>query len=136
MNNVWPNMYYCQRRCWRNCLFDTFSSCHLVFFEGKSYFWIRNSRDQALSGQRTATVRVHVHVWLSDESKRPDSSFIILNFLNQIRKKRQQGGVYNPQEMENKDYKRKGNIDINSISMQVQPERLIWSNYFYDDFHG
>jgi len=42
-----------------------------------------------------------------------------------IRKKRQQGGVYNPQEMENKDYKRKGNIDINSISMQVQPERLI-----------
>ena len=53
-------------------------------------------------------------------------------YLIQIRKKRQQGGVYNPQEMENKDYKRKGNIDINSISMQVQPERLIWSN----DFHG
>ena len=46
-------------------------------------------------------------------------------YLIQIRKKRQQGGVYNPQEMENKDYKRKGNIDINSISMQVQPERLI-----------
>lgn len=46
-------------------------------------------------------------------------------YFTQIRKKRQQGGVYNPQEMENKDYKRKGNIDINSISMQVQPERLI-----------
>ena len=55
----------------------------------------------------------------------PNDWVIILNFLNQIRKKRQQGGVYNPQEMENKDYKRKGNIDINSISMQVQPERLI-----------
>ena len=78
-------------------------------------------RDQAISRQRTATVRVHV--WLSDQSKR--LGLIILNFLNQIRKKRQQGGVYNPQEMENKDYKRKGNIDINSISMQVQPERLI-----------
>ena len=53
------------------------------------------------------------------------TGLIILKFLNQIRKKRQQGGVYNPHEMENKDYKRKGNIDINSISMQVQPERLI-----------
>ena len=77
------------------------------------------------------------YLWTKDSRSRAQSFYWLKNlYFIQIRKKRQQGGVYNPQEMENKDYKRKGNIDINSISMQVQPERLIWSSDFHDDFHG
>ena len=65
--------------------------------------------------------------WLDNSCPDSENAPIVFGtlYFTQIRKKRQQGGVYNPQEMENKDYKRKGNIDINSISMQVQPERLI-----------
>ena len=58
-------MYYRQRSCWGNRLCDTFSSCHLVLFEGESYFGIGHSRDQTLNGQRTAWVCFIARHWLS-----------------------------------------------------------------------
>ena len=48
-------------------------------------------------------------------------------FIIKIKKKRQQHGVYNPQAKEMNDFENsnKRKIDISTITVQVQPERLI-----------